>query len=182
MQGVQWITGELLEQVLEEARSSPRRRTNFNFHQSMEENPHRFLNVMLRGTYVRPHHHTSPPKSESFLIIDGSVAFCLFDEKGNLAECKLVGRDLPEEAPICTEYGIQGGLQSHGLGVDIVPGLWHTLLVLSNEAICFEVKPGPYKPSTDKEFADWAPAEGQPETHAFLEELEARALRFLQGG
>ncbi|HBS05336.1 MAG TPA: cupin fold metalloprotein, WbuC family, partial [Leptospiraceae bacterium] len=55
MQGVQWITDGLFQQVLEEARSSPRKRKNFNFHSSMDENPHRFLNVMLRGTYIQPH-------------------------------------------------------------------------------------------------------------------------------
>ena len=38
--------------LIERARQSPRLRVNHNFHGGMEENPHRFLNVMLRGTYV----------------------------------------------------------------------------------------------------------------------------------
>lgn len=127
----------------------------------MEDNPHRFLNVMLRGTYIRPHRHLHPPKPESFLIIRGSVAFAIFDENGNLLECKLLGENL-------------GDLSSSGLGVDIEPGLWHTLVVLSDEAICYEVKPGPYQPADDKEFASWAPTEADEESVPFLRELEDR--------
>ncbi len=161
MQGVQWITDGLFQQVLEEARSSPRKRKNFNFHSSMDENPHRFLNVMLRGTYIQPHRHLFPPKPESFLIISGSVAFVIFDPEGQILECKLLGDDLPEIA-------------AYGRGVDIEPGLWHTLVVLSGEAICYEVKPGPYRPADDKEFATWAPSEKDAEAPAFLKELESR--------
>jgi hypothetical protein len=36
------ITSELIAQVLDQARQSPRRRMNYNFHAGMEENPHRF--------------------------------------------------------------------------------------------------------------------------------------------
>ena len=32
------------------ARQSPRLRTNHNFRTGIEDNPHRFLNVMIRGT------------------------------------------------------------------------------------------------------------------------------------
>ena len=169
MHGVQWITDDLFDEVLQEARSSSRKRKNFNFHGSMEENPHRFLNVMLKGTYIQPHRHLHPPKPESFLIIRGSVAFAIFDADGELLECRLLGDDV-------------GALRSHGLGVDIEPGLWHTLVVLSDEAICYEVKPGPYQPADDKEFASWAPSERDAEAVAFQVELEARISMALASG
>jgi cupin fold WbuC family metalloprotein len=44
-------------------------------------------------------------------------------------------------------------------GIDIQPGVWHTILPRTERVVCFEVKPGPWLPSTDKEFAAWAPAE-----------------------
>ncbi len=166
MQGVQWITEDLFQQVLEEARASPRKRKNFNFHGTMEDNPHRFLNVMLQGTYIQPHRHLFPPKPESFLIIRGSVAFVVFDEAGKILECRLLGDDL-------------GSLSAGGRGVDIEPGLWHTLVVLSDEAICYEVKPGPYRPADDKEFATWAPKEQDSNSGAFLTDLQQRIRTML---
>src|SRR5256885_13658473 len=113
---IQRLDRELFRSLLDRARQSPRRRTNHNFHGSMEENPHRFLNVMLRGTYVTPHRHLDPPKAESFLVLSGEIAFFIFDDAGNVVETRVLGGD--------------------PLGIDIAPGVWHSLVVLSEEAIC----------------------------------------------
>ena len=40
------IDEQLLNQVSEEARKSPRLRMNYNFHQSLEDKCHRFLNAV----------------------------------------------------------------------------------------------------------------------------------------
>lgn len=48
--------------------------------------------------------------------------------------------------------------------VDILPGCWHTLIA-TKPSITFEVKPGPYDPATDKEFAAWAPSEEEKDLH-----------------
>ena len=151
--GVQLITTSLFERVLEEARSSPRRRMNFNFHATLDEKPSRFLNVMLRGTYVTPHRHVEPPKAESFVVLEGRVALVLFDDAGRPVEHYLLGAS--------------GGAR----GIDLAPGIWHTLAVLSPQAVCFEVKPGPYSAMQDKEFAPWAPREGDPRCAAYLASL-----------
>ena len=57
------------------------------------------------------------------------------------------------------------------VGVDIQPGVWHTIAVLSDHVVCFEVKPGPYSVATDKDFAPWAPREGDPRAGAYLDML-----------
>lgn len=147
------IDRRLLDATLERARASERRRTNYNFHGDMQDNPHRFLNVMLHETYITPHRHLSPPKAESFLILEGQVAFFTFEDDGGIAGCDILGN----------ESGTQPGPAVGALGIDISPGYWHTLVVLSEYAICFEVKPGPYQVSDDKEFAQWAPHEGGPD-------------------
>jgi cupin fold WbuC family metalloprotein len=150
---VQILDAPLFERLIERARQSPRLRTNHNFHRTMEENPHRFLNVMLRGTYVTPHRHTDPPKSESFLALHGEIAFFLFDDEGRVTHTEILGRDT--------------------VGIDIAPGVWHSLAVLTPEAICYEVKPGPYSVANDKDFAPWAPREGDPAAAEYLEGLIA---------
>jgi hypothetical protein len=44
---------------------------------------------------------------------------------------------------------------------------------LSETAVCFEVKAGPYDAATDKEFAPWAPREGDPSAPEYLAKLLA---------
>jgi cupin fold WbuC family metalloprotein len=84
--GVQLMTPALFERVLDQARSSPRRRMNFNFHATLDENPSRLLNVLLRGTYITPHRHSDPPKAESFVVIEGRIAVFLFDDADHIIE------------------------------------------------------------------------------------------------
>ena len=152
--GLQIIDSSLFETLILRAKSAPSLRTNHNFHASMKDNPHRFLNVMLRGTYIAPHRHLDPPKAESFLVLAGEIAFFTFDDAGKITSVNVLGQD-----PI---------------GVDIAPGVWHTMAVVSEPAVCFEAKPGPYTAATDKEFAPWAPREGDPGVAAYLESLIAR--------
>ena len=46
--------------------------------------------------------------------------------------------------------------------VEIPAGTWHTLAVLSEEAVLYEVIDGHFDPGTHKRFAPWAPSEGEP--------------------
>jgi cupin fold WbuC family metalloprotein len=147
------LDSTLFDNLIRRAAESLRLRTNYNFHRSMEENPHRFLNVMLRGTYIAPHRHLEPPKSESFIVLAGEIVFFTFDDHGRITTSTVLGRD--------------------PLGIDIRPGVWHTLAVLSDHAVCFEVKPGPYSAANDKDFAPWAPREGEPAAAFYLASLVA---------
>jgi cupin fold WbuC family metalloprotein len=151
--GVQLMTKELFERVLASAHASPRRRMNYNFHGTDEENPSRLLNVLLHGTYITAHRHAVPAKAESFVVLEGRVAVVVFDDDGRVAARTVLG---PAEDAI---------------GIDIPPGVWHTVAALSPHAVCFEVKPGPYSAANDKEFAPWAPREGDPRSAAYLESL-----------
>ena len=148
---VQTLNRALVDDLIERARAAPRRRINHNFHASMEDNPHRFLNVMAKGTYIAPHRHLNPPKAESFVVLEGEIAFFVFDDAGLVTRTEILGGD-----PI---------------GIDLTPGVWHTLTPLSEHAVCYEVKPGPYSAATDKDFAPWAPREGDPAAAAYLESL-----------
>ncbi|MEZ5400933.1 MAG: WbuC family cupin fold metalloprotein [Bryobacteraceae bacterium] len=153
MSSLQLITPALIAEVTGRARQSPRRRMNHNFHTGPTDNPHRFLNVFLRGSYAAPHRHTTPPKAESFLVLEGRMAALLFDDEGNVSARHVLG---PREG---------------AWGVDLGPGAWHTVAALSEVAVCYEVKPGPWDPAADKEFAPWAPREGDAKAAAYLDRL-----------
>ncbi len=151
---VQLIDAELVEATLAKARSSPRLRVTHNFHASPADGFHRFLNAWVRGTYAAPHRHVAVPKPEAFMLLRGELACFVFDDEGRVVESVVLGRD--------GRYGI-----------DLAAGVWHTLAPVSAEAVCFEAKPGPWDPQTDKEFAPWAPREGDPGAQAYLAGLMA---------
>ncbi len=152
------ITEALAAAVADQAASAPRRRMNFNFHSGPEDNPHRFLNVLLKGTYIRPHRHLDPPKAESFIALDGEADVLIFDDNGNITDRYALGRTGPD-----------GMLW----GVDLPVGVWHTVVAISDRVVCFEVKPGPWEPSNDKAFASWAPAEGDAAVPTYMARLES---------
>jgi cupin fold WbuC family metalloprotein len=152
MPQVQLLTDSLFRELIERASHTPRRRVNFNFHEDPDDNPHRFLNVFLEGSYVRPHRHKDPPKAEAFLVLEGRMAVILFADDGKVERSFLLGAGAEESAK----------------GVDLPPGLWHTVVALTPHAVCYEVKPGPWNPASDKEFAAWAPEEGLPEAAVYL--------------
>lgn len=157
---IERIDEALFASTLARAAESARGRTNHNFHPSLDDNPHRFLNVMRRGTYVTPHRHLDPPKSETFVMLRGEIAFFVFDDEGQIECCEILS---------------EPGDHARACGIDLGPGVWHSLVVRSETAICFEVKPGPYSAANDKDFAPWAPREGEPSCDAYLERLLARA-------
>ena len=78
------IDTTLLDQVSAEAKVSPRLRKNYNFHQSLEDKCHRFLNAVEPGTKVEIHRH--PTKDESFVILRGKVRVTTHNDDGSIIE------------------------------------------------------------------------------------------------
>jgi cupin fold WbuC family metalloprotein len=154
---VRLITASLFDTIGEAASFSPRRRMNHNFHSGPADNPHRFLNVLLFGTYIRPHRHLDPPKSETFLVLEGGADVLIFNHEGATTARHCLGSDSAEGGRLW--------------GIDIAPGVWHTILARTERVVSFEVKPGPWNSASDKEFAPWAPAENDPSAGAYLESL-----------
>ena len=78
----------------------------------------------------------------------------MFDDSGAITACHRLG-------------------ENGQFGVDVAPGLWHSIVALSDAAVCYEVKPGPYEPIADKDFAPFAPRENAPGASDYLRKLEA---------
>lgn len=150
------IDAPLLDEVSAAAKASPRRRMNYNFHALTDDPVNRLLNAMEVGTYFPVHRHSNPPKSESILLLRGSVAVFVFDEAGRVVQ----------KTVIDPRQGVYG--------FDIEPGVWHGLLVLEDDTVVYEVKPGPYTPLGAADTAPWTPAPEDTEgVRRFLEALRA---------
>lgn len=78
------IDGLLLDKVTAQAKASPRLRMNYNFHQSLDEKCHRFLNAVELGTEVPIHMH--PTKDETFVILRGKVRVTTHRDDGSVIE------------------------------------------------------------------------------------------------
>jgi cupin fold WbuC family metalloprotein len=113
----------LLDEVQIKAKDSPRLRMNYNFHQSLEDKCHRFLNALEPGTIVPIHHH--PTKDETFIILRGKVKVSTYNDDGSVIDSIV----------LCHEEG--------RYGVDIPKNVWHTLECIESATI-FEVKEGPF--------------------------------------
>ena len=120
------INQTLLDKVSSEAKASPRLRTNFNFHQSLEDKCHRFLNAVEPGTVVPIHRH--PTKDESFVLLRGKVRVTTHNDDGTIIESVVLN-------PADGMYG-----------VDISKGVWHKVESLESGSVFFECKEGPFVP------------------------------------
>ena len=116
------INKNLLDQVSEQAKASPRLRMNYNFHQSLEDKCHRFLNAVEPGSVVPIHKH--PTKDESFVILRGKVRVTTHKDDGSIIEDVVLSQE------------------SGNYGVDIPKNVWHKLESLESGSVIFECKEG----------------------------------------
>lgn len=109
------IDRSLLDKVSAQAKESPRLRMNYNFHQSLDDKCHRFLNAVEPGTEVEIHRH--PTKDESFVIIRGRVKVSTYDDNGNLIDSSILSKE------------------DESFGVDIPKNVWHTVESLESGSV-----------------------------------------------
>lgn len=146
------IDTNLLDNVSSQAKLSPRLRKNFDF-SIFTDKVQRLLNALEPGTYVAPHRHVNPNKTEVFIILRGRLAVVFFDENG-----------IPTNNVILEADG-------ETLGIETEPGEWHMAISLEPSTVFYELKDGPYEPNNDKNFAPWAPKEGDEESKKYLNKL-----------
>lgn len=128
------IDEQLLNEVGAQAKDSPRLRMNYNFHQSLDELCHRFLNAVEPGTEVPIHKH--PTKDETFVILRGKVRVTTHRDDGSIIE----------DVVLCVEGG--------RYGVDIPKNVWHKLESLESNSVIFECKQGPFVPHEEDGILD----------------------------
>ena len=80
------IDEAFIENVSQQAKATARRRMNYNFHHHDSDTLQRMLNAMEPDTYIRPHKHELPDKSEAFFCLRGRILVVEFDDKGNIKE------------------------------------------------------------------------------------------------
>jgi cupin fold WbuC family metalloprotein len=158
MKGVN-LSGAMLDQLIDEAERSPRRRQHRNVHSTHQDPVQRLFNAVCTDSYIRPHRHAADPKTETLLAVRGLLTFVTFTETGEVVDAIRFGQGGADPAA------------STSIGVEVPPGVWHTVIAEVPGSVLFEIKAGPFDPGKAKEWAGWAPGEDSPEAVAYLAAL-----------
>ena len=127
----------LLDDLVRKAKTSPRRRANYNLHQTLEDPVQRLAIAMEPDTVVQVHRH--PQTFELLYPLRGRFVVLHFDDNGTVTGRTVLGEDCQvQENPA---------------------GQWHAVLSLDSGGVIFEVKHGPYQPVGAADTAPWQPAD-----------------------
>ena len=153
---ISYLDRDAIADLVKRAQRSPRGRLNLNFHPRLEDPIQRLLNAGGTASYIRPHRHR-PAIWELVMTLRGHIDALVFDDSGRVTS----------RLPL--KPGGEGIVQNAG-------GVWHSFVFVEPDSVAFELKPGPYDASRDKEFAPWSPGESEPEAAAFLRWMAAASV------
>lgn len=122
------ISNQIIDNLIAEAKASPRLRKNYNLHASTSDSVQRMFNAMEPGTIVPIHRHKSV--NETMILLREKMKVIEYDEN---------------YSPTSTILDINSG----NIGVHIKSCVWHTVEVLEEGTVVFEVKEGPYQPLSE---------------------------------
>nr|CDF66392.1 hypothetical protein [Yersinia similis] len=142
------------KELYEKAEKSVRRRAHHNIHRNILEPVQRLAIALLKGTYIPPHKHTLEKQWEFFHIIEGDLKFVTFSDSGQITQSLSIGKS--------------GNI----FAIQIPPNIIHSLLCLSERAMIFEWKEGPFNLEQAKCFLPWTIPEGDPRVPEIVKMLE----------
>ena len=124
------INKELLDELTEKAKASPRLRANFDLRNSPDDKSQRMLNAIEPDSVILIHRHRK--SSETVVCLRGRVVEEYYD-------------DLER---ICTD-AIELRPDGQTVALNIPAGQWHTLRSLESGSVILEVKDGKFEPIAD---------------------------------
>ena len=130
------LASKILDDLVRQARQSPRRRANLNLHDDLGDTVQRLAIAMEPDTIVFPHRH--PQTFELLYPLRGRFIVLHFDDAGLVTQRAVLGEDCAMiETPAST---------------------WHAVQSLDSGGVIFEVKQGPYVAVSETDSASWASA------------------------
>ena len=124
----------ILDELTQRAKESPRLRMNLDLRNSPEDGSQRMLNALEPGTVLPIHRHRTT--SEVVVMLRGRAVQYLYDEQGRETDAVLLA------AGALDGDGVPGAVP----GMTVSKGQWHKLVALESGTVIFEAKDGPYEP------------------------------------
>ena len=124
------LDNNLLDDIAALAKESPRLRSHYNLHESLDAKAQRLFVALEPGTELPIHRHRGT--NETQMCVRGHLKALFYNDNKKLVE----------------EFDLNPAEGRYG--VHIPKGTWHTLEVLEPSVI-LEVKDGPYIPSAPED-------------------------------
>ena len=124
------ITQQILDQLTEQAKASPRLRMNLDLRNGEGDTSQRMLNAIEPGSPLPIHRHQKT--SETVVCLRGRLVWEFYDE--------LERR--------CTET-VELTPNGQVVALNVPAGAWHTVRALESGSVIIEMKNGPYEPLSD---------------------------------
>jgi len=150
-----FVKPEMLENIKEEARKSPRRIARLLMHLTHEDPVQEMLIAMCRGCSVAPNRAVG--RSESLLVVEGELLLILFDENGQVVQR--------------VEMALPGSGKAFLYRFSSTP--WHTMIPLSEMVVVHEALQGPFVQSSEP-MPEWIPQD-PTELKNFLNQAAGRS-------
>ena len=126
------ITQQVLDQLTEQAKASPRLRMNMDLRNSSEDQSQRMLNAIEPGSILPIHRHQKT--SETVVCLRGRLVWDFYD-------------DLER---VCTET-VELTPNGAVVALNVPAGAWHTVRALENGSVILEMKEGAYEPLAEND-------------------------------
>lgn len=123
------IGKQLLDELTEKAKASPRLRIAFDLRNTPEDGSQRILNAVEPGTALPIHRHRNT--SETVICVRGHFIEYFYDNDGQLTD---------------TIDMVPGGAI-----LNVPAGQWHTIDSIESGTVLLEAKDGPYEPLQDSD-------------------------------
>ena len=147
------ITQAILDNLTEQAKTSPRLRMNLDLRNSAEDQSQRMLNAIEPGSPLPIHRHRHT--SETVVCLRGRLVWEYYQE--------VQGSSTSEATKSMTGFKVQGvqepkaelveriELSPNGqvVALNIPAGQWHTVRALESGSVILEMKEGKYEPLQD---------------------------------
>ena len=147
---------QLKQFVFQSASNTDNHKYRFCMHDSPNNALQEMFIVRSKGDYCRPDRHSQI--SESHMLMCGEEAVILFDDEGQIQDIIFLSKE------------------KDVLAYRINAPVYHMTVTLSDWAIDYEVKPGPFTQDMN-EFPDWAPKNDE---HEKIEEFMGYITREIE--
>ena len=125
------IEKNILDELTEKAKASPRLRYNLDLRNSADDQSQRMLNALEPGTVMPIHRHHG--SSETVVILRGRIKWLFYDENGVETESVVLDAD------------------GWPRMLNVERDRWHSLECLETGSVLYESKDGPYYPLEEDE-------------------------------
>ena len=124
------ITNDILDELTEKAKASPRLRMNLDLRDSDTDGSQRMLNAIEPGSVLPIHRHQKT--SETVVCLRGRLVEEFYDDLERTCTERI---ELSPNGPI--------------VALNIPAGQWHTVHALESGTVILEMKNGKYEPLSD---------------------------------